>query len=300
VVYEANTFIRKVTPGSHQQISYQSLDGKGLRGWLLLPPGYKPGKRYPLIVWVYPGWMAGPVPDGRDNLSYESPLNLQILAANGYVVLTPSVPFNYGPGPDDVLLRLTSGVLPAVDKVIELGIADPNRIFAMGHSFGGYAIFGLVTQTHRFKAAVTLAGYSDMVSGYNQFGTWRYHDYSDEMLTATQPAAMESLLGFGVPPWSDLGRYLRNSPIFYVDRVETPLMIIHGDFDGMPMEQAEEFFMALYRQGKRAEFVRYWGEGHVLVSPANIRDMWARIFAWLEEFSPKPTERAGDTTRRRQ
>jgi hypothetical protein len=89
----------------------------------------------------------------------------------------------------------------------------------------------------------------------------------------------------GSAPWRDLGRYLRNSPITYVDRVETPLMIINGDMDfAVPMQQAEEFFSSLYRQAKRARLVRYWGEGHSLSSPANIRDMWGRIYAWFDEF----------------
>jgi dipeptidyl aminopeptidase/acylaminoacyl peptidase len=79
--------------------------------------------------------------------------------------------------------------------------------------------------------------------------------------------------------------YLRNSPLSYVERVETPVMIIHGDLDvAVPIEQAEQFFSALYRQNKRARFLRYWGEGHVLDSPANIQDMWQRIYAWLDEF----------------
>ncbi|NJP22434.1 MAG: prolyl oligopeptidase family serine peptidase [Hydrococcus sp. CRU_1_1] len=63
-------------------------------------------------------------------------------------------------------------------------------------------------------------------------------------------------------------------------------MIIQGDMDYVPIQQGEEFFASLYRQEKRAEFVRYWGEGHVLSSPANIKDMWERIFAWFNEFSP--------------
>jgi dipeptidyl aminopeptidase/acylaminoacyl peptidase len=87
----------------------------------------------------------------------------------------------------------------------------------------------------------------------------------------------------GSPPWKDAGRYLLNSPIFFADRVQTPLLIVHGDMDYIPIQQGEEFFMSLYRQGKRAAFVRYWGEGHVLESPANIRDMWQRILAWFEQ-----------------
>jgi dipeptidyl aminopeptidase/acylaminoacyl peptidase len=70
-----------------------------------------------------------------------------------------------------------------------------------------------------------------------------------------------------------------------VDRVQTPLPIIHGDMDYIPIPQGEEYFMGLYRQGKRAAFVRYWGEGHVPESPANIRDMWQRILGWFEQAS---------------
>jgi dipeptidyl aminopeptidase/acylaminoacyl peptidase len=99
----------------------------------------------------------------------------------------------------------------------------------------------------------------------------------------------------GNPPWKDWGRYLRNSPIFYVDRVQTPLLIVHGDMEtAVPIEQAEEFFRALYRQGKRARFVRYWGEGHVLASPANIRDFWHQTYAWLDEFCDISRDAAGN------
>ena len=95
-------------------------------------------------------------------------------------------------------------------------------------------------------------------------------------------------IGLGSPPWKDAGRYLRNSPISYVDRVETPVLIMQGDMDYVPIQQGEEFFMALYRQGKRARFVRYWGEGHVLDSPANIRDLWQQIYRWFDEFLGRP------------
>jgi dipeptidyl aminopeptidase/acylaminoacyl peptidase len=155
----------------------------------------------------------------------------------------------------------------------------------MGQSFGGFSTYGLVTQTQRFNAAVSLAGLSDLISLYGQFGAReRYTQYPQEDLF--MQALMESAqVGMGNPPWKDLGRYLRNSPIFYVDRVKTPIMIIQGDVDYVAIQQGEEFFNSLYRQGKRAEFVRYWGEGHVLESPPNIRDMWDRIFAWLNQFS---------------
>jgi hypothetical protein len=88
----------------------------------------------------------------------------------------------------------------------------------------------------------------------------------------------------GAPPWRDAARYLRNSPLFSVDRVQTPLLIVYGDLDINNAPQGEEFFTGLYREGKRAQLVMYWGEGHGIESPANARDLWSRIYAWLDEF----------------
>ena len=91
-------------------------------------------------------------------------------------------------------------------------------------------------------------------------------------------------LGMTAPPWKEMERYIGNSPITYVGKVETPLLIMQGDLDYIPIQQGEEFFTALYRQNKKARFVRYWGEDHLLTSPANIRDMWARVYVWLDTF----------------
>ena len=88
----------------------------------------------------------------------------------------------------------------------------------------------------------------------------------------------------GVPPWKDPERYIRNSPLFSADKIQTPLMLIHGDDDFVDVGQPQELFNALQRQGKDSVFVRYWGEGHTFGSPANIRDMWQRIFAWFDDY----------------
>jgi len=286
VLVTANDFLQNVAEGEYKPVEYTSLNGEKLKGWVLLPHGFVAGKRYPVIAWVYPGIIYGDR-SPNETIDDSGSLNLQILAANGYAVLFPSMPLAKEGLTEDPLLRLPEGVLPAVEKAIEMGIADPERLFLMGQSFGGFATYGLVTQTQRFKAAVALAGLSDLISLYGQFDARRrYTDNANEYLSLQ--ALMESAqIGMGNPPWKDLGRYIRNSPVFYVDRVQTPVMIIQGDLDYVAMQQGEEFFMSLYRQGKRAEFVRYWGEGHVLESPANIRDMWKHIFAWFEEFSPK-------------
>ncbi|HLA12939.1 MAG TPA: prolyl oligopeptidase family serine peptidase [Pyrinomonadaceae bacterium] len=280
---ETNTFLREIAEGETRKITYRSLDGAELDAWILLPPGYQPGNRYPLVTWVYAGLLQNDQPI-MTSLQISHPLNLQHLAARGYVVLMPSIPLKPEDKPSDPYLDLTNGVLTAVDKVIEIGIADPKRLAVIGHSFGGYTTYGLVTQTNRFQVAVALAGMCDLVSSYGSLEPrLRYSSFPHEH--HFNMSGMETAWGrMGNPPWKDWGRYLRNSPLFYVDRVETPLMIIQGDMDYVPMQQGEQFFNALYRQGKRAQFVRYWGEGHVLESPPNIRDMWHRTFAWLDEF----------------
>jgi dipeptidyl aminopeptidase/acylaminoacyl peptidase len=179
-------------------------------------------------------------------------------------------------------MELEKGVLPAIDKLVQMGIADPQRIAVMGQSFGGYGTYGLITQTNRFQAAVVLAGDSDLLSAYGTFDARRRYDSTGNK----EFSLMWNVegMGMGAPPWTDLERYIRNSPIAYVDRVQTPLLIMQGDLDFVPIQQGEEFFSALYRQNRRAEFVRYWGEDHILNSPANIRDMWQRIYAWLDFY----------------
>ncbi len=121
------------------------------------------------------------------------------------------------------------------------------------------------------------------MSLYGQFDArLRYEPDAHEYLL--QSLAETGQLRMGAPPWQDPERYTRNSPLFTVGDVQTPLLIIQGDMDYVPLQQGEQFFGALYRQGKRARFVRYWGEGHVLQSPANVHDMWQQIFGWLDEF----------------
>jgi dipeptidyl aminopeptidase/acylaminoacyl peptidase len=88
----------------------------------------------------------------------------------------------------------------------------------------------------------------------------------------------------GVPFWNDIERYLRNSPYFHVDKVTTPLLMIHGELDPHPLSQAEQFFVALNRLGRRAKLVRYLGEGHAIESAGNTTDMWEHILNWFDEF----------------
>jgi len=283
-IVETNSFLRDIKEAKTIRIDYQSLDGDPLTGWILLPPDYKEGQKYPLVSWVYQGSVESKfTPNSLTQLNYCISLNMQLLAAQGYAVLFPSMPeptFSY--------LNMTRGVLPAIDKAIQLGIADPERLAIMGHSLGGYTTFGLITQTNLFKAAIALSGISDLISYYLQF-EYRKR-YGENPLARLYPQAFleNSLNGGNMPPWVNVQEYIRNSPIFYVHRVKTPVLIFHSDIEGVSIGQSEEYYIALYRQGKRARFVRYWGDDHVITNPANVRDMWKHIFNWLKENGCPP------------
>lgn len=279
-----NEQLAGITPGRQMLLSYRGADGDSLQADALLPPDYRAGTRYPVVVWVYPGHIVSDTSEILASTNFVHGLNLQPLAAHGYVVLFPSMPLPPNRVKSDPYAEIPKGVLPAVDRLVELGIADPTRVGVMGQSYGGYGTYVLVTSTTRFKAAVTMAGLSDLVSLYGQFSLRnRYLAASHEDLFQEINAETGQLRMVG-PPWSDMWHYMRNSPIFFLDRVKTPLMIVQGDMDYEGITQGEEFFTGLYRLGKRAKFVRYWGEEHVIGSPANIRHLWSQIFAWFDEY----------------
>jgi len=287
LILKTNTYLSDIDEGKRLQISYRSLDGQELNAWLTLPPGYQKGRRYPMIADVYAGRVLGHQPTRWSNINFSPAMNnIQLLAGLGYVVLEPSMPLKPYSAKDgsDPFMELTKGVIPAVEKAIELGIADPKRLGLIGTSFGGYSTYGIVAQTNRFQAAVALMGPSNLTSFYGVFDARRrFNDVPDDNFVGiwSNETGQSRMVN---PPWKDVQRYVRNSPVFYADRVETPLMIIQGDMDYVPVQQGEEFFTALYRQGKRAAFVRYWGEGHGFDSPANIRNALNRTTAWFDEF----------------
>jgi dipeptidyl aminopeptidase/acylaminoacyl peptidase len=293
-IVETNQFLKDVAAGQLKQIQYRGLDGQDLKGWILLPINYQDGHRYPLVTLVYAGTVFSDKRPHAGGINSDSYFNYQLLPARGYAVLFPSMPLKPSGQTDDVYLELTKGVLPAIDRAIDLGIADPNRLSVMGWSFGGFSTYGLITQTNRFKAAIAGAGPSDWISLYGTYsGGERENPEGDTSLFIQ--GNIESTQGhMGVPPWKDLGRYLRNSPINYVDRVETPIMIVQGDMDSVPIMQGEEFFNSLYRMGKRARFLRYFGEGHGISSPANILDFWNKTYAWLDEFCDISRDNVGN------
>ncbi|MGJ5814148.1 alpha/beta fold hydrolase [Paludibaculum fermentans] len=284
-VEAANEFLEQIAAGTLERFEYPGPDGKPLIAWCLRPHGYEKGKRYPTVFWLYGGLSFGPEPPPFwVPLNSSGVFNLQLLAARGYLVVMPSMPLAPEGRPSDPYLDIPRTVLPAVDKALELGLADPRRLAVMGHSYGGYSTYAMITQSQRFQAAVALGGFCNLVSLYGQLDPrHRYAEYArDRLLHMTLLESGQDRMGG--PPSQAIERYLRNSPITQVDRVTTPVLIAQGDQDYVPIQQGEEFFTSLYRQNKPADFVRYWGEGHIIESPANIEDVWRRIFAWLEQY----------------
>jgi fermentation-respiration switch protein FrsA (DUF1100 family) len=269
-----NPQFEKYRFGAVRLIDWLSDDGENLKGALLLPAGYEPGKKYPLIVFVYGGDMLSEHLN-RFGLGYDGPLNMQLLATRGYAVLLPDAPERVG----TPVLDLAKAVLPGVNKAVLLGVADPKRLGVMGHSRGGYSTLALITQTGRFRAAISIDGLGDLISAYGQMS---------EDGAAFQTSLTEQGQGkIGGTPWQFRERYVENSPLFYFERIETPVLIVHGSNDESVFPfLGDEVFVALRRLGKEAEYVKYVGEEHspVYWSFENQTDYSERMIRWFDKW----------------
>lgn len=267
-------------------VKHPGPDGRSLVSWLFLPPRPAGAAPPPLVVRVYPG-DTYPVPPAPAPPIRGFMTDVRMLLGHGYAVLTPSLPDPQGPHEPGV--GLADRILAVVDAAAAApqtrGTFDAGRMAIWGHSWGGYAVGMTLGQTDRFRAGVSFAGPFSLVEAWGSFSVYGRPMPEEEPLSfagmfgwveASQPA-------MGVPPWKDPGRYVRNSALFAADRIHTPLMIVHGDQDLHTLNNAEETFSALWRQGKDAVFVTYWGEGHLLASPGNVRDAYGRSFAFLDE-----------------
>ncbi|MBM3236996.1 S9 family peptidase [Candidatus Poribacteria bacterium] len=266
-----NPKIERVNFGEAQIVSWKTFDGRDLQGVLLLPASYVSGERYPLITKVYGGSFLSDQLNyfGVSGSSYD---NMYLLTTSGYAVFLPDLPIKtHSP-----IQELTEIVLSGVDRVIDLGIVDAERLGIMGHSYGGYCVNGIITQTSRFRAAVSSASICNLVSFY---GFLTEEGDSGISWVETGQGRMGGSL------WEQRERYIENSPVFHLDKVETPLLLIYGELDSSAAGQAGEMFSGLRRLDKKVVLACYLGEDH---SPGSWRypnavDFWQRVLAWFDE-----------------
>jgi dipeptidyl aminopeptidase/acylaminoacyl peptidase len=285
-IWIGNEWISEIRDGEARSISYRAQDGSPQSAWLLLPAVHIKGAKLPLVTIIYPGLVYGTRTPGAFSLYQTDFEHPQLFAALGYAVLLPSMPPAKDPHDSHNLKLLPNGVLPAVDAAIATGLIDPDRVAVLGQSDGGYAVQGLITQTNRFRSAIASAGFSDLVSLYGTFyGQYRYGDGGlPEAGQVSRMIQMEKGAdGMGGPPWVETERYHANSPVLQADKITTPIMLVHGEFDFIPIQQDEELFTMLYRQDKTALLVRYQGEWHTIAHRENVLDLWRRLENWLNE-----------------
>ena len=202
-------------------------------------------------------------------------INFQLLAAQGFAVLGVDLPLES----NESLKDMSESVLSIVDEVIEIGIADTNRLGIMGFSYGGYCTVGIITETTRFKAAICGGGLYNLTSVYGRLSK-QGQSGSIGWAEGGQGRMRGSL-------WEQRQRYIDNSPIFHLDKVETPLFIYCGEgFGDFDYAQSGELFSGLRRLNKKATFAWYRGEGHHPLGwhPEHQADCWKRIIDWLKNI----------------
>ncbi|MBV8817632.1 MAG: prolyl oligopeptidase family serine peptidase, partial [Acidobacteriaceae bacterium] len=207
------------------------------------------------------------VPSERD---YYNPA---AMTSRGYAVLMPDIVFRARePG-----LSVADCVTAAVKKVVEMGVADAAKVGAVGHSWGGFDTTFLATHTDVFAAAVAGAPITDLISNYGNHHWSSGIAETDHIETGQQ--RME------VPLWEDLQAYIRNSAVFNVQNMKTPLMIEVGDADGTVFyHQGVELYNVARRAGKNVVLLVYAGEDHGLRKKADQIDYQRRMFAWFDHY----------------
>ena len=253
-------------------ITWESKDGLEIEGLITYPTNYKKRKKYPLAVIIHGG------PAGVFSETFtgaRSIYNIEYFASNGYAILRPNPRGSTGYGKDFRYANFKDwgfgdyeDIMSGVDRVIDMGIADPKRLAVMGWSYGGYMTSFVVTKTNRFKAASMGAGLPNLVS-----------------MTTTTDIPDYLVAHMGGEFWEDYETFEKHSAIYRIDKVQTPTQVIHGANDlRVPFTQGQEFYVALKRKGVPTEMVVYPRTPHGPREPKLLMDVSPRILAWLDQY----------------
>jgi dipeptidyl aminopeptidase/acylaminoacyl peptidase len=259
--------------GTVELVEWMSFDRQKLQGLLYKPENFDPSKKYPMIVYFYERSSEGlygyipPVPSA-------SRINITFAVSNGYLVFVPDIPYVIGYPGQSCYNAVVSGTYALIDKY---NFIDKDRLGLDGQSWGGYQIAYLVTQTDLFKCAYAGAAVSNMISAYGgirwESGMSRMFQYEHD----------QSRIGGTL--WDKPLQYIENSPIFWVPKIKTPLLLMHNDADGaVPWYQSIEFITALRRLEKPAWLLSYNDEAHNLVKRPNRKDISIRKMQFFDHY----------------
>lgn len=257
--------------GKAELVDWLSTDGTYMQGVVIKPDNYDPNKRYPIMTYYY-RFFTNRLHDFNEPRTNHRPVFAQYVS-DEYVVFLPDVRFEIGrPG-----FAATKSVVPGIQKLVELGIADPDKLGLHGHSWSGYQTAFIVTQTDIFDAAVSGAPVSNMTSAYGGI-RWASGLARSFQYEKTQSRIGESLVEAPL-------KYVENSPVFYADQITTPMLIQHGDDDGaVPWYQSIEMYLAMRRYDKDVIFLQYHGEPHHLQRFENKLDYAIRMKEYFDYY----------------
>ncbi|WP_440054956.1 prolyl oligopeptidase family serine peptidase [Pseudoalteromonas sp. T1lg65] len=250
-------------------VQYKGFDGEDLQGVLIKPADYKQGDKVPVVIYFY-RYMSQRMYDFPKMELNHRP-NFPMFTSNGYAIFLPDIRFEIGrPGPSS-----TQTMINAAQALIDMGVAHPDKIGLQGHSWAGYQSAFMVTQTNMFKAVVSGAPVSNMTSAYSgirlKSGLARQFQYE----------AMQSRIGKTLTEAPEL--YIENSPVFFADKVNTPILIMFGDNDGaVPWQEGIQYYLALRRHDKDAILLQYEGEPHHLKKFPNQVDFSIRMMEYFD------------------
>ena len=277
-VSNLGTQLAQYTWGKSELIEYINADGKKLRAILTKPENFDPKKKYPLMVYIYEELSQGLHSFNAPNVG--TSINIPRYVSNGYVMLRPDIVYETGyPGE-----AAEKCVIPAVNTIVAQGYIDPARIGIQGHSWGGYQITHLITRSNLFAAVQAGASVSNMISAYGGIR------YGSGMVRQFQYERTQSRIG--APPWDAPLQFIENSPIFWVEKIQTPYLTIHNDQDdAVPFTQGIEFITALRRVGKEGFMFNYNGEPHGLRNRDNMKHWTVHMDEFFDHYllgKPRP------------
>jgi dipeptidyl aminopeptidase/acylaminoacyl peptidase len=259
----SNPELADVALARTELIDYLDVDGNTLYGILYYPADYEAGRTYPLVAEIYEQFF--------DNGYNE---NMNLITAQGWFGFRPSVKFEEG-YPGEAWLK---AVPSAINKLIEDGLVDADKVGVYGQSYGGYATNLLITQTDRFAAAANVSGKVNMVSFLGD---------SPKITTRNYAAAETGQDRIGATLWEQPQKYLEHSAVMFADRIDTPLLMLSGEGDwNVPATNQREMYYALRRLGKEVVWVHYTSGGHGAGRASTSEDFvdhWQRMFDWFAE-----------------